>query len=287
MITARTAEIPLKAASQLIHIPTGINRNELTEIRLRAGKRSMLTVSGRCIPCSDVLSREDIERCFQELCRYSVHSYAKEIAEGYITLPEGHRVGFCGTAVISSDRIDTLKDISSINIRIAREIQGCADELYCTLFQNGLCSLLIAGKPMSGKTTVLRDLARLLGYEHRVALIDSRNELAAVYKGIPSLDVGENTDVLTGYPKYEGMLTALRTLSPEIMICDEIGGDADAVMQCINCGVKLIATAHADSIDELSRRPDTAALLPMFQYAAVLSDRGRLSDIKKTGGAGV
>ncbi len=279
MITANTQDIPLRSAAGLIHIPAGVSRREIAEIRLRAGRRaSVVTVSGRCSPCSEVLSREDIEGCFQELCRHSVHSFAREIAEGCITLPGGHRAGFCGTAVIKNDTIDTLRDISCVNIRIARQIKGCADELFRTAFSEGLRSLLLAGAPLSGKTTILRDLARLLGEEHRVALIDSRSELAAVYRGTPSLDIGENTDVLCGYPKYEGIMTALRTLSPEVIICDEIGGDADAVKQCMHCGVKLIASAHAGSLKELYLRPDTAELLPMFDCAAVLGTRGSLRE---------
>ena len=135
---------------------------------------------------------------------------------------------------------------------------------------------------MSGKTTVLRDLARLIGEHHRVSLIDSRGELAAVSDGTPCLDIGRNTDVLNGYPRYEGMTTALRTLSPEVIICDEIGSDFDAVEQCLNCGVKLVATVHAGSLSELARRTETAKLLPMFDYAAVLSDRGRLSEVKSS-----
>lgn len=287
MITARYADIPLKTASKLIHIPAWVNKNEITELRLRAGRKAMITVGNRCIPCSETISKEEIEQCFQELCQHSVHSFAREISEGYITLPAGHRVGFCGTAIIDRDKIETLKDISSINIRIAREVVGCAEELYHSLFSQGVRSLLLAGKPLSGKTTVLRDLARILGADHRVAVIDSRNEIAAVHKGTPSLSIGDNTDVLTGYPKHEGILTAIRTLSPEIIICDEIGDDADAVKQCIHCGVKLVASAHADSIKELYQRPDTAELLPMFECAAVLSGKGKLADIKITGGATV
>lgn len=289
MIAVKKHEIPLRAAEGLIHIPSGVPMGELAEIRLRAGRRAMaVTVSGKSLPCSSELSREDIEACFQELCRHSVHSFAREIAEGYITLEGGHRAGFCGTAVIKDGRLETLRDISSINLRLAREVIGCAEELHRAVLAGGERSLLLAGKPLSGKTTLLRDLARLLGKTRRVAVIDSRNELAAVCRGTPFLDVGENTDVLSGYPKYEGIMTALRTLSPEVIICDEIGGDAEAVRRCIHCGVKLIASAHAGSVEELSRRPDTAALLPMFDCAAVIGGRGRLIEVKyMSGGRGV
>ena len=280
MIMANTAELPLKTAERLIRLPQGIPRGSLAEVRLRAGRPAVaVSVSGRSAVCSQALSRSDIEECFLELCRHSVHSYSREIAEGYITLGGGHRAGFCGTAVIKDGRLSTLRDISSIDLRLAHEVRGCGAELYNAVFAQAPQSLLLAGKPMSGKTTVLRDLARLLGERHRVALIDSRSELAAVHDGTPTLDVGLNTDVLDGYPRYEGMMTALRTLNPEVIICDEIGGDFAAVEQCISCGIKLIATVHAGSLDELRRRPETAGLLPLFDCAAVLSEMGRLCEL--------
>lgn len=281
MITAKNAVLPLKAAERLIKLPDGIKRNELCELRLRMGRpATAVTISGRSVTCSKPLTKQDIEDCFGELCRYSVHSFRREIAEGYITLPEGHRAGFCGTAVMRDGDIETLRDISSINLRLAKEIKGCADELYHAVFEKSLRSLLIVGAPLSGKTTVLRDLTRLLGERHKVALIDSRNELAACHGGTPQLDVGLNTDVLSGYPKSEGMEIALRTLSPEIIICDEIGNDISAIEQCIHCGVKLIATAHASSVEELSKRRDTAGLIGSFDCIAVLCGKGQIAELK-------
>lgn len=277
MITIKNREIPLKAAAAKIHIPSGMA--DIAEIRLRAGRRAAaVTVSGKITPCSEPFSEKDIADCFAELCRYSVHSYSNEIAEGFITLDGGHRVGLCGTAVISGGKLSSVKDISSLNIRIAHEVKGCAEEIYERFFSDGLRSLILAGRPMSGKTTILRDLSRILGREHRVALIDSRNELSASVHGLPSLDIGENTDVLCGYPKSEGIMTALRSLSPEIIICDEIGDDYEAVEQCLFCGVKLAAAAHAGSLSELSRRHGTDRLLPLFDCAAVIGGGGRLTE---------
>ncbi len=281
MITANNIRFPLKTAERLIHIPSGVAMSQLAEVRLRAGRcASLVTVEGKCIPCGGRLRREDIEECFQELCRHSVHSYAREISEGYITLEGGHRAGFCGTAVIKDGRLDTLRDISSIDLRLAHEVKGCGEALYRAAFSTGLRSLLIAGRPLSGKTTVLRDIARLLGERYRVALVDSRSEIAAVCRGVPSLDVGENTDVLNGYPRYEGMMTALRTLSPEVLVCDEIGSDTKAIEQCTDCGVKLVATVHASSFEELDRNPLWKELAVRFDCVALLGDRGRLADFR-------
>lgn len=276
MISVKKTEIPLRSAAEKIRLPAGIG--DIAEIRLRAGRcAAAVTTSGRIICCSAPFSEKDIADCFAELCRYSVHSYSNEIAEGFITLDGGHRVGICGTAVLGGGRITAVKDISSLNIRIAHEVRGCAEEIYTRFFSDRLRSLLLAGAPMSGKTTILRDLSRVLGRDHRVALIDSRNELSASVRGLPTLDIGENTDVLCGYPKAEGIMTALRSLSPDIIICDEMGNDCEAVEQCLFCGVRIIAAAHAGSISELSRRYGTDRLLPLFDCAAVV-ERGKLTE---------
>lgn len=278
MITAKREEIPLKTAASKIRL--GGMRAPVCEIRLRSGKRAVaVTADGAMTPCSEPFSPEEIADCFAELCRYSVHSYAREIAEGFVTLDGGHRVGICGTAVVENGKITALRDISSLNIRIAREFKGCGEELYRRVFLHGPRSLLLAGKPMSGKTTVLRDLSRLIGAKRKVALIDSRNELSAMVRGAPTLDVGDNTDVLCGCPKSEGIMLALRALSPEVIICDEIGDDYEAVKQCIFCGVKLIAAAHAGDFAELSRRAGISELLPLFDCAAVLKGLGETAEV--------
>lgn len=269
---------PLKSAARKITLPCPIEA--IAEIRLRTNRRAAaVTLDGRMLPCSPPFTQQDITDCFLELCRDSVHSFAREIAEGYITLPGGFRVGFCGTAVVHGGKLDSLRDISSLNIRIPREVRGCGEELCRRAFSEGLCSLILCGKPLSGKTTVLRDMARILGAAHRTAVVDSRGELAAVQGGVPALDVGENTDILNGYSKSEGIMCALRSLSPEVIICDEIGEDAEAVRQCMSCGVKLIVSAHAGSIEELKRRPSVSGLLPYFDKAALLGERGGLVEI--------
>lgn len=281
MIAARkyTNDVPLISAARKITLPAG-GISQLAEIRLRTGRSAYaVRLDGKMLRCSAPFTQEEITECFHELCRNSVHSFAREIAEGYITLPGGHRVGFCGTAAAQDGKLAGLRDISSLNIRFAREVKGCAEELFAGAFADGLCSLIVAGKPLSGKTTVLRDLARILGESHRVCVIDSRGELAGVSGGVPALDVGENTDVLNGYSKSEGIMCALRSLSPDIIICDEIGGDAAEVRQCMFCGVKLVVSAHAGSLAELHRRPGVSELLPYFDKAALLGSRGSLMEI--------
>lgn len=270
----KATAIPLKSIEKL-RLPEPLS--QLAELRLRAGRQSVaIDVFGKMRVCSSAFSAEEIAECFAEICRYSVYSFEEEIAQGFITLDGGHRVGLCGTTVTKNGVITSLKDISGLNIRIAHQVRGCADELYDRVFSKELHSLLLAGKPLSGKTTVLRDLARRLGERHRVVLIDSRNELSASVRGTPSFDIGLNTDVLCGCEKSEGIMLAIRSLSPEVIICDEIGDDEAAIEQAMFCGVKIIASAHAESIEQLKKRPSTRGLLPHFERIAVLGDRGRL-----------
>lgn len=273
--------IPLKSLEK-IRVATPFS--ELAEIRLRAGRPCVcVSISGETAVCSDKKNAEEIAECFAEICRYSVYSFESEIAEGYITLDGGHRVGICGTAVMKNGKIASIKDISGLNIRIAHQKSGCADELYSRVFSRELHSLLLGGKPLSGKTTMLRDLARRLGERHRVVLIDTRGELSASVRGTPSFDIGLNTDALCGVEKSDGIFLALRSLSPEIIICDEIGNDGAAIEQAMFCGVKLVASAHADSIDQLKKRPATRDILPFFERVAILGERGKIIEYQENG----
>ena len=229
--------------------------SDICEIRLRAGQPIVLETTRGRFPLDRKATTEEIADCIKSFCHYSLHSYERELREGYITLKGGHRAGFCGSAVLRDGHIDTVKNISSINIRIAREIPGAADPLEQTVFDSDFRGLLIAGRPMSGKPTVLRDLCRIIGNKHKLAVIDTRSEIAATYNGVPQNDVGACTDVLNGYPRSEGMEIALRTLSPEYIACDEITGEADFAALCLNTGVKHIFTAHCSSIKQAESSP--------------------------------
>lgn len=256
--------------------------SSVAEIRIRAGRPSVcVDIFGKMSVCSEPFSVEETADFFARVCKYSVHSYQEEIAHGFVTLDGGHRVGICGTAVTENGKIVFLKDISGLNIRIAHQIIGCSDEIFFRYFDKEFCSLLIAGKPLCGKTTVLRDLARRLGEHHRVTVIDQRNEISASVRGLPSLNVGLNTDVLCGCGKSEGIIMALRSMSPEVIICDEIAHDEAAVEQALFCGVKVIAAAHAGSLKELDRR--FSGLAGLFDAAVVIGERGRI--IEERGGA--
>lgn len=221
---------------------------DICEIRLRAGRPiSLETVRGRFI-LDKIVTVDEINECMKNFCHFSIHSYEKEIRAGYITLKGGHRAGFCGNAIIRDNVLENVKEISSINLRIAREIYGCGEALGKIAFSDNFKGLIICGKPMSGKTTVLRDLCRVIGNEHKLSVIDSRGEIAAAYNGVPQNDIGTFTDVLTGYGKEQGIEIAIRTLSPEYIACDEITGTSGYAKLCSDSGAKMIFTLHCSSI---------------------------------------
>ncbi|MFU0833308.1 MAG: AAA domain-containing protein [Oscillospiraceae bacterium] len=291
----------------LMNLPVDVKKHT-QEIRLRINQpvciscaegTYFLGTNGEltCRPTNGSLVAEpkDMEDSFRNLCSYSIYSHENEIKNGYITLSGGHRAGLCGTAVIQSSTICSIRNISSINLRISREIPGAADELLNQLGKSLNEGLLLAGAPSSGKTTILRDIARqmssgLRGNLKKVSVIDERGEIAGTYMGIPQNDLGCCCDVLDGYPKAEGILLAVRTLSPQIVICDEIGSasEVNAVEEGLNTGVTMIASIHAGSIDELMRRKQAQKLLRTgaFGNVAVLDAThgpGQIAGIYKAG----
>jgi len=246
------------------------------EIRLRA-ERPLQAVTGKRTFNLLTASAAELQDSFSRLCAYSVHSHQAGIAQGFVSVRGGHRAGLCGTAVIEDGRVTGLRELSSINLRVAGEYPGCADNLRARFFAEGLRSLLIAGPPASGKTTLLRDLARQLSSQgHRIAVLDERGEIAAAYRGVPQNDVG-NADVLTGYPKGEGLQIALRCLNPQAVLCDEIGSleELSAIEDGLNSGVRFIATAHAASREDFSRRPQLRRLISggAFEHAVLLGSQ--------------
>lgn len=275
--------LPESVRAEMIKIP---DKEEISEIRMRCGRPLAVTIGGVQKSLAMIISSADIETSFGAVCRHSVHSFAREISEGFIVLKGGHRVGLCGTAVVTGGKIETVKYISGLNFRICSERRGCADLIMHRVFSGEPMGVLIIGPPMSAKTTILRDLCRQLGNRTGVCVIDERGEIAGAYKGNSGNDVGRFTDVFSGFPRYEGMITALRVMSPTYIAVDEIGTerDAEAVLLCMHGGAHIIATAHADSVEGLYHRPHIRKLIENDVFSKIIllghgEDIGKVIDI--------
>lgn len=265
----------------------------ITEIRLRVRKPLVvITLNGVCFlhrsgkltqVYSDLavkICEKEMEEIFSRLCGYSVYSYKDAINRGYITISGGHRAGVAGTAVTENGKVVSVRNISCINLRIAKEITGAADEIYLRCFAQGLSGLIVAGPPSSGKTTVLRDLARQLsgaekGRFVKVFVCDERGELGAVHCGVTQNDIGINCDLITSYPKKEGVLIGLRSFSPDIIICDEVATDEelDAVESGLLSGVYFALSIHAETEKDLRSKPAYQRLIASgcFAHTVLLS----------------
>lgn len=220
------------------------------------GEESVLKNKGLpCIPTG--LHLAEIIRSASE---NSLYSYLEDIKEGFITIKGGHRIGICGKAVYDDGFISNIKNINGINIRVARELSGVSSEIIKKITSGGLVqSTVIISPPGGGKTTILRDIARILGNtpNMRPVLIDSRYELGAENRGTLALDVGKRTLTLSGYRKKDGFSHGVRNLSANVILCDEIAAeDIPSLRFASTCGVTLIVTAHANSLQELKRKMD-------------------------------
>jgi stage III sporulation protein AA len=203
---------------------------------------------------------------------YSMYAHEEELRQGYLTLKGGHRVGITGEAVMEQGMVKRIKNISSFNIRISRQIKGAADHIMKYAGKN----LLLISPPCMGKTTLLRDILRQLADTpgENVGIVDERSEIAACYRGRPSNDCGERVDVLDGCPKAEGMLMLLRSMSPTVIGVDELGQneDVEAVLRIVGSGVRIIATVHGDNMQQIQNKRVFAALFEnqVFHYSLLL-----------------
>lgn len=256
---------------QSIDLKVGKSWNNLQEIRFRLYKPIELIFDEKVEWLTSCLPKEnDGVYLLNQLSEYSLYRMEDELREGYMTIQGGHRVGLAGKVNTKKGSVKAILHITFLNIRIAKEKVGVAEDLIPYIYdQHKYVNTLLIGPPQTGKTTIIRDISRIAasGYEDitpkKIGIIDERSEIAASIRGVPQHNVGLRTDVMDGCPKAEGMMMMIRSMSPEIIIVDEIGSanDVQALMESINAGVIVICTIHGKSLSELKRRP---SLEPIF-----------------------
>ena len=238
-----------------------------------------------------IVTREDIREMLEYISNYSLYAYEQEMKQGYITIEGGHRVGMTGQAIIENGKVKNLRYISSINLRMSHEILGCADPIFPFITYNKkLYHTLIVSPPRCGKTTLLRDMIRQISNGNgwingmSVGVVDERSELGGCYMGVAQTQLGIRTDVLDCCPKAEGMIMLIRYMGPEVIAVDEIGTaeDVHAIEYAMHCGCKMLATVHADSMEELRKKPlfDQMVAEKRFERYVLLENREHVGQVE-------
>jgi stage III sporulation protein AA len=274
--------LPKTIIEQLEHIPP-IQKFEIEEIRIRTNRPIEITMGGKTMFLPYLVNTEDANQLLNKISHHSIYALEEELRRGYITIDGGHRIGLAGKVILEGGKVKALRDISSFNIRIAKEKIGIADSLIPALYDQQWQHTMIIGPPQTGKTTLLRDIARIVSSgdsgssisAKKVGIVDERSEIAGCVNGIPQLTFGPRVDVLDACPKAEGMMMMIRSMSPDVLVVDEIGRleDTEAILEAVNAGIKLMMTTHGDSFEEIQKRPSLQEIfkLQIFQRYIELS----------------
>lgn len=260
-------QIPGELGRALQQLPDHTT-DKVLEVRLRTGRPVVLTLKEKNLPLPQLPrpTIQELQQILEALCGYSVYSWQDSICKGYITLQGGHRVGIAGKVVTKQNTITTVQPITSLNIRIARETKFVLPLSIQELLLKKQNGIVIAGAPASGKTTLLKQLVWMFSEQgQRVCVVDERCELAG--SGLPL-----HCDVLQNCSKAEGLLWAVRGLSPQILICDEVGAqeDAAAVVAAANAGVRLLVSMHGENKQQLFRRPFCRQVLETGAFSTIV-----------------
>lgn len=276
-----------------MHFPSSLTEKilmmgtkDLQEIRIVAQKNVVVQKNGMLMELQIKISSHELLKIIESMCKGSLYAVQTSLIKGYLTIGGGHRIGVCGRVVCEKGTIVHMTDISAICIRVSREVIGAADSIMEYLECNGrLYNTLIISPPGCGKTTMLRDVARQLGNSHKVCIADERSEIAACRNGIPMHNIGRFSCVMDAVPKGEGISMLLRTMSPEIIVTDETGSAEEeaAICEMINCGVKIITTAHGYSDKDVRKRKYLGSLIEngIFERIIVLGNSKGIATVEK------
>lgn len=267
-----------------------VNMKLVYELRIRANKPVVLNYGGKYtflgargltenIGNALVASYADIEKIIYRASEFSVYSVTEQLRQGFLTGAGGERIGLAGVFVYENGSTFTVKEVTSLNIRVPHEIRGCGEAIYRNCFAKGPASALLLSAPGRGKTTILRDLARLISSHHLINILinDERNEICASYKDF-SLDTGAFTDVIRYTYKRDALSCAVRAMRPDLIVTDEIVSEdeIDTIASCVRGGVEVIASAHCKDLESLRRSALFSRALRerLFAYYIVLSAEG-------------
>lgn len=263
---------------------TDISRAE--EIRFRSGQMILVKCGELQKKLNYNITQQDLQQILNNLIQYSYYAFEEDLSRGFVTIEGGHRVGICGRTVVNEGIPVMMKEISSLNIRFAKAITGCSRKVIPEILRGSKVSnTLIISPPGCGKTTLLRDIARELSMSGiQTAICDERSEIAGMYLGKPGFELGPCCDILDGCDKAWGIPILIRSMSPQVIITDEIGKPSDipAVMQCMASGVSLVTSVHGTSFDDIKRTSiGSLAEQGMFQTQIYLTSIGGPGTIKE------
>jgi stage III sporulation protein AA len=274
--------LPKNIADQISKIPPS-QKEELEEIRIRIDRPIEITMKGAPMFLSYIIRQEDAFNLLNKISQFSIYTLEEELKRGYITVSGGHRIGLAGKVILEEGKVKAIRDIASFNIRIAKEKIGIAEKIIPFIFNHSWMHTMIVGPPQTGKTTLLRDIARIISSgnqekgisAYKVGIVDERSEIAGCVHGIPQMTFGHRLDVLDACPKAEGMMMMIRSMSPDVLVVDEIGRmeDAESIQEAVHAGIKLIMTTHGTSLEEAKNRPSLKSIIDqnIFQRFIVLS----------------
>ena len=269
-----------------------LRSDKIYEIRLRVGRPLFYTYDGGEGFLTDhdgkyVVTREDLKETMEYISGYSLYSYEDEMRQGFLTVQGGHRVGVTGKVILDGNEIQGMKYISFINVRLAHEVVGCADQVMPYIRKKDwVAHTLIVSPPRGGKTTLLRDMIRKISDEGQtVGVVDERSEIGACYQGVAQNDLGIQTDVMDACEKGQGMNMLIRSMAPDVIAVDEIGSkeDVEALFFCAYRGCSILATAHGKNKESLSKNPYMREIInkKMFQRYVILEQRDQPGYITK------